>query len=75
MVKAMLRLVFGVAVEVCVGVAVAGIILALVVPALQLADDGHRASAVTAIVAGVPAIVIAAALFRPGSAIRRYMKR
>jgi hypothetical protein len=72
----MLKLLFGVIVEVIIGVSLAGIILALVIPGLSLFDAaGQRDSTATIIIVGVLAAALAVALFRPGSAIRRYGRR
>ncbi len=72
----MRKLVLGVVVEVFLALAVAGLILALAIPLL------NRSGALTvgdfpsaAISVGVIAGILAVALFRPGSAIHRYIKR
>lgn len=72
----MLRLLLGVVVEVLVAVALAGVILALAIPLMNrydLANGNDLASRV--VITGVLAGVIAVALFRPGSAIHRFIKR
>lgn len=72
----MRKLLLGLVMEVFVGVAFAGLILALAIPLM------HRAAEVAAddvlarvVIVGVLALSIAIALFRPGSAIRRYTNR
>jgi hypothetical protein len=72
----MLKLLFGVVVEVLVAVALAGLILALAIPLMNRNDlmNGNDLASrvlITAVLAGA----IAVALFRPGSAIHRYIKR
>ena len=72
----MLKLLLGIAIELFVAVALAGLILALTVPLLNrnnLAGVDDAASRV--VIIGVLAGAIAVALFRPGSAIHRYVKR
>ena len=72
----MLKLLLGVVIEVFVGVSLAGLILALVIPLLNR-NNLLGASDITArtIIVGVLVGVVAVALFRPDSAIHRYMKR
>jgi hypothetical protein len=72
----MLKLLLGIVVEVLVAVGLAGLILALAIPLMNrngLMNGNDLASRVviTAVLAGA----IAVALFRPGSAIHRYIKR
>lgn len=72
----MLKLLFGIAIELLVAVALAGLILALAIPLLNrngLAGANDAASRV--VIIGVLAGAITVALFRPGSAIHRYVKR
>ncbi len=71
----MLKLLLGVLIEVFVGVSLAGLILALAIPLLNR-NDLQGANDITArtVITGVLVGVVAVALFRPGSAIRRYMK-
>ena len=69
----MLKLLLGLVIEVFVGVLLAGLILALAIPLLNrndLADDVASRIIIVSVLAGI----IAVALFRPGSAIRRYLK-
>jgi ABC-type Mn2+/Zn2+ transport system permease subunit len=69
----MLKLLLGLVIEVFVGVLLAGLILALAIPLLtrnDLADDVASRIIIVSVLAGI----IAVALFRPGSAIRRYLK-
>jgi uncharacterized membrane protein len=71
----MLRFLLGVAIEVCVGVLVAGLILALAVPLLTRFNPEAAAAVSRILIVGVFVSALAIALFRPGSAINRYMKR
>jgi hypothetical protein len=72
----MLKTVLGVAVELVIAGAIAGLMLAVAVPLLTRADLGGAEDISTRVViAGVLAGAVAIALFRPGSAIRRYTKR
>jgi hypothetical protein len=69
----MLKLLLGVVIEVFVAVSMAGLILALAIPLLNRNDllGSHDITARTIII-GVLVGAVAVALFRPGSAIRRY---
>jgi hypothetical protein len=72
----MLKLLLGVVVEVLIAVALAGALLALAIPLMNrydLANGNDLTSRVviTAVLVGA----IAVALFRPGSAIHRYIKQ
>jgi hypothetical protein len=71
----MLKLLLGVVIEVFVGVSLAGLVLALTIPLLH--HDGVPAAndMTRVIIIGVLVCAVAVALFRPGSAIHRYMKR
>jgi hypothetical protein len=72
----MRTLLLGVIIEVFVGVAFAGLILALAIPLMnRTAGVAATGVAARAVIIGVLALSIAIALFRPGSAIRRHMKR
>lgn len=71
----MMKLLLGMVIEIIVAVSVAGGILALLIPALRSDALGERDRAVIAAVVGVLIVSVAVALFRPGSAIRRYAKR
>ena len=72
----MSELLFGVIVEAFIAVSLAGAILALVIPALSLTQAvGKGDVRVIVAVVGVLLALVAVALFRPGSAIHRYMKR
>ena len=69
----MLKLAVGMVIEVFAGVSLAGLILALAIPLLSrndLLDADNITSRV--IIIGVLVGAVAVALFRPGSAIRRY---
>jgi hypothetical protein len=71
----MLKLLLGVVVEVLIAVALAGAILALAIPlmnryALANGNDLTSRVVITAVLVGA----VAVALFRPGSAIHRYIK-
>jgi hypothetical protein len=70
------KLLLSIIIEACVAVSVAGVILALVVPALKSSDSvGDRDPAAMVVIVAVLVAAIAVALFRPGSAIHRYIKR
>ena len=69
-----MSLLLGIVIEIFVGVSVAGGILALLIPALPGGVNGGRWDVVAA-VAGVLIVSVTVALFRPGSAIRRYVRR
>ncbi len=72
----MRNLLLGVIIEVFVGVAFAGLILALAIPLMnRTADVAANDVMASAVIIGVLALSIALALFRPGSAIRRFTKR
>ena len=72
----MLKLLLSIIIEVFIGVSLAGIILALLIPALGLSDSvGRRDLTVISIIVGVLVATVAVALFRPGSALHRYVKR
>lgn len=72
----MLKLLLGVVIEVLVAVALAGLILALAIPLLNRNDVVEvKDLASRVVITGVLATAIAVALFRPGSAIHRYIKR
>lgn len=71
----MMKLLLGVVIELVVGVSVAGGVLALLVPALSWWGAlGERDVGVIAAIVGVLLVSVGVALFRPGSAIRRYVK-
>jgi ABC-type enterobactin transport system permease subunit len=74
-VNTMLKLLLGVAIEVCVGALVAGLILALAVPVLTRINAEGAAEVPRILIVGVLVSALAIALFRPGSAINRYRKR
>ncbi|HET9467790.1 MAG TPA: hypothetical protein VFO48_05240 [Vicinamibacterales bacterium] len=72
----MLKLLLGVVVEVAVALLIAGLILATAIPLLnhsEVVTVGDTASA--RVIIGVMVSAVAIALFRPGSAIRRFGKR
>jgi len=72
----MLKLLLSIIIEAFVAVSLAGVILALVIPALNRSGSlGQRDPTATIIIIGVLATGVAVALFRPGSAMRRYIKR
>ena len=72
----MMKLLLGVVIELFIAVSAAGGILALLIPALSSSDAvGDREDGVIVAVIGVLIVSVAVALFRPGSAIRRYAKR
>jgi hypothetical protein len=72
----MLKLLLGVVIEVFVGVSLAGLVLALTIPLLhQDGVPGANDMTTRVVIVGVLVCVVAVALFRPGSAIHRYMKR
>ena len=76
MVTFMLKLLLGVLIEVFIAVSLAGAMLALVIPALSLSQAvGKGDVRVIVAVVGVLLASVAVALFRPGSAIHRYIKR
>lgn len=76
MVTVMLKLLFGILIEVFIAVSLAGAILALLIPALHLSQAvGTGDVRVLVAVVGVLLASVAIALFRPGSAIHRYIKR
>jgi len=72
----MLKLLLGVAIEVFVGVSLAGVILALTIPLLSRSEllDADDVTATTVII-GVLVAAVTVATLRPYSAIRRHMKR
>lgn len=72
----MFKLLLGVFIEVFVAVSLAGIVLALLIPVLNRsgsAGAGDRAGIV--VIVGVLMAAVAIAVFRPGSVVRRYVKR
>ena len=76
MVTFMLKLLLGVLLEVFIAVSLSGTVLALLVPALSLTQAvGKGDVRVIVAVVGVLLASVAVALFRPGSAIHRYIKR
>jgi hypothetical protein len=76
MVTVMLKLLLGVVIEVFIAVSLAGAILGLLIPALRLSQAvGKGDVRVIVAVVGVLLASVAVALFRPGSAIHRYIKR
>ena len=76
MVTFMLKLLLGVLVELFIAVSLAGAMLALLIPVLSLSQAvGKGDVRVIVAVVGVLLGSVAVALFRPGSAIHRYIKR
>lgn len=72
----MSKLLLGMFIEVFIAVSLAGILLALVVPALGSLEPAAQPDVKTTLVmVGVLVAAVAAALFRPGSAIRRHFDR
>lgn len=72
----MLKLLLGMIAEVVVGVGLAGVVLAVAIPVLNRSGlIGIGDAAARVIIIGVIVLALAVALFRPGSAIHRYMKR
>ena len=72
----MRKLLIGVLIEVFVGVAFAGVILALAIPLMNRTPDVAANDVMAkAVIVGVLALSIAIAIFRPGSAIRRHLRR
>jgi hypothetical protein len=72
----MLKLLLGIGGEILVAVLFAGLILALAVPLLTRSVPGGAGEfASSTVIIVVLAGAIGIALFRPGSAIRRYVKR
>ena len=72
----MSKLLLGMFVEGFVAVSAAGVLLALVVPALGPDEvAGQPNLKTTIVIAGVLVAAVATALFRPGSALRRYFDR
>ena len=72
----MLKLLLGVVIEVFVGVSLAGLILALAIPLLNPRGlHGRERLTTTIVIIGVLVVAVAIALFRPGSAIHRHIKR
>lgn len=72
----MLKLLLGIVLELFVAVALAGLILALAIPLLHRNDlAGTNDAASGVVIIGVLAGAIAVALFRPGSAIQRHLRR
>lgn len=72
----MSKLLLGVFIEVFVAVSLAGIVLALLVPVLNRsgwAGSGDPEGIV--VIVGVLVAAVAIAVFRPSSALRRYVKR
>jgi hypothetical protein len=74
----MVKLLFSVILEAIVGISLSGLILAVVVPLVHRyrplqAADGDIVP--TAVIVAVILCVTAAVLFRPGSAINRWIRR
>jgi hypothetical protein len=74
-VNTMLKVLLGVAIEVCAGVLFAGLILALAIPLLSRINPGGTNAVPGILIVGVLVSALAIALFRPGSAISRYIKK
>jgi hypothetical protein len=76
MVKRMSKLLLSIIIEAFIAISLAGVFLALVIPALnRFGSVGQPDPATTIIIVGVFVAAVAVALFRPGSAIHRYIKR
>jgi hypothetical protein len=72
----MLKLVLGVVVETIVGVSLAGLSLAIVVPVLNHYRSVRAGDVMSmGVIAGVIVCVTALVLVRPGSAINRWRRR
>ena len=72
----MLKTLLGVVIELVIAAAMAGLILAVAVPLSTRTDlVGTNDISTRAVVTGVLVGAVAIALFRPGSTIRRRMKR
>jgi hypothetical protein len=72
----MRKLLLGVVVEVLVAITLAGLVLATAIPLLNRSGVIATGDATSiGIVIGVMLAILAIALFRPGSAIHRYVKR
>ena len=72
----MAKLLFSVLIEAIVGISLAGLLLAIVVPVMSRYRPTAVEDSTTAIVAGtVIAGVTAVVLFRPSSAINRWRRR
>ena len=72
----MLRLALVVAVEIVVGLALAGIVLAVAVPVMVRRNLMAPGDLLGVLVIGIAFVVaIGAMLFRPGSGINRYSRR
>jgi hypothetical protein len=72
----MLKLMLGIGVEILAAVLFAGLILALAIPLLNRSvAGGVGESALATVIVVVLAGTVGVALFRPGSTIRRHMKR
>ena len=71
----MLKLLLGVVIELLVSTMVAGLILALAIPLLNRSNMvGANDATARIMIIGVLIGALAIALFRPGSAIHRYIK-
>jgi len=71
-----MKLLLNVIIEVVIGVSLAGVILAVAVPMLHSADllgTNELTSAI--VIVGLLVVAVAIALFRPGSAIHRRIRR
>ncbi len=71
----MIRLLLAVAVEIIVGVALGGALLAILVPVLSYRGFVHSNLAVTIVIVGVLAICVGSMVLRPGSALNRRFER
>ena len=71
-----MKLLLNVIIEVIIGVSLAGVVLAVAVPMLHSADLlGANDLTPTIVIVGVLVGAVAIALFRPGSAIHRRIRR
>ena len=71
-----MKLLLSVIIEVIIGVSLAGVVLAIAVPMLHSADLlGANDLTSTIVIVGVLVVAVAIALFRPGSAIHRRIRR
>jgi hypothetical protein len=71
-----MKLLLNVIIEVVIAVSLAGVVLAIAVPALHSADLlGANDLTSMIVVVGVLVVAVAIALFRPGSAVHRHIRR
>jgi hypothetical protein len=71
----MLKILLGVALEVCAAMLIAGLILALAIPLLSRFSQGGTVVLARPLIIGVLACAVAIALFRPGSTMNRFFRK